>query len=151
MTPSSVRVRLKQDVKGLGRAGQLAEVNFGYARNFLISQGLAEIVVGRRTAEQLSKQRTQQAIKPADHSPVQMIADSLAGRSITITAAANSDGKLFAGIQADQIAKALETDPLFRMEPIKHTGTHQVVLDFGHDIIATVSATVKPQLIARRS
>ena len=141
MSNHTVTIRLKQAVPRLGQIGQLARVNFGYARNFLLPRGVAELVSGRRAAVQLARQRQiQPTIAPTSHhQAVQTIADALAGQTVTLSAAANADGKLFASIQADDVATALKTDPIFRMEPIKQVGEYEATLDFGHDIMATVT------------
>lgn len=144
MTQATVVVRLNKAVPGLGHAGQVAQVRFGYARNYLLPRGLAELATGRQAAAQLGTQQRMTPSSVNEHNGVKAIAAALVGQTATLTAAANEDGTLFAGIQATDIAEALRTDPVFRIEPIKHTGQHQVTLDFGHDITAVVTVTVKP-------
>ena len=149
MTQSSVLVRLKQPVPSLGSSGQVARVQFGYARNFLIPRGLAELATGRAAAGQLAHQPSS-PITVNDHDDVRTVAASLNGQTVTIDRAANADGTLFASLHAEDVATALKTDPIFRMQPIKQTGEHQITLDFGHDIVAAVSVKVRSTRPARK-
>ena len=153
MTTQTVTVRLKQQVSGLGNAGEVHRVSFGYARNFLLRNGLASII-GERSAEKvIATQQKRANAHVNEHKAVMEIAQSLDGRAVTISAPGNVDGKLFASIQADDVAAALDTDPIFRMEPLKLTGIHTVTLDFGHDIVSSVTVTLRSSSTAsgRRS
>ncbi len=144
MTSSSVLVRLTASVPGLGRTGSVAKVSFGYARNYLLPRRLAMLATGKRAMSELQRQQDHRVVVGAnDHTLVRSIATSLGGRAVMLTAAANDDGRLFGAISANDVASALETDPIFRMEPIKQVGEHAATLDFGHDITANVTVVVK--------
>lgn len=150
MTTSTVLVRLTQSVPGLGSAGSLAEVSFGYARNYLLPRQLAAVMTGKRSAQRLVAQRERRITAPLnDHADVRAVAAALDGRTVTVSAPANDEGRLFASVAADMVAGALETDPIFRMDPLKQTGEHQATLDFGHDITATVTVIVRPTPVGR--
>jgi large subunit ribosomal protein L9 len=148
MAHRTLPVRLLQSVGSLGRVGDVRTVRFGFARNYLVPLGFALPVSDRRAARALARQARQPAL-PAERGAVVTIAETLNGRSVTLIAPANADGTLFGALHAEEIAGALDTDPIFRMEPIKHTGEHVVTLDFGHDITATATVTVRPAAAER--
>ncbi len=144
MTQHLVPVRLRQAVAGLGQAGDVKLVKFGYARNFLVARGLG-VLVSDGVASTALEQQAKRTKPSSERHEIVSVASALTGRTATIIAPANADGTLFASVQADDVAAALETDPLFRMEPLKHTGEHVVILDFGHDITASITVTIRPQ------
>lgn len=59
-----MKIILKKEVKGLGRAGDVKEVSDGYAQNFLFRQGLAEVATEKNIQiikKQADKKRTEKA------------------------------------------------------------------------------------------
>lgn len=144
MASQTVTVRLTARVESLGNLGDVVTVPFGYARNFLLAKGLATVVSARTAEKARTHQRRSAKPHATERNAVVTIAAELDGRSVTLTVPANADGRLFARIQADDVAMALGADPLFRMDPLKQIGEHTVTLDFGHDILATVSVNLTP-------
>lgn len=150
MTAQTVPIRLTRSVPGLGGEGEVRRVAFGYARNFLLPRGLATIISGAQAETLIARQRMVKASVAHERQAVIEIAAALDGRSVELSAPANSDGRLFGAIQADDVAAALDTDPIFRMEPLKQAGEHQTTLDFGHDILAHVTVVVRAEAAPRR-
>ena len=143
MTTQTVNVRLKQHIPGLGNAGDVRRVKFGYARNFLVAKDLATIIGEQAASKVINQQQNRVSSQASERKAVMDIAKALDGQTATLTVPANSDGRLFASVQADDVAAALDTDPIFRMDPIKSTGTHTVTLDFGHDIVSNITVTLR--------
>ena len=90
-----MKVILKADVKGSGKAGQLVNVSDGYARNFLLPKGLAmganaQAMNDFKNKEQAAKHRQEMEIKAAKEA-----AAALAGKTVKISAKAGQGGKLF--------------------------------------------------------
>ncbi|TFG51810.1 MAG: 50S ribosomal protein L9, partial [Gemmatimonadales bacterium] len=100
-------VILREDVKDLGRAGQLVKVKPGYARNFLLPKGLAyEATEGnRRRNEAEAKART--ARQAQDREAANDLAARLAATPLTIRGKAGEGERLFGSITAQDIADAL--------------------------------------------
>ncbi len=145
MAAKSVAVRLTQSVTGLGRAGAVVNVSFAYARNFLLPRGAAQIVSAGTASRAIGKLQTRETIAVSLRQSVATIAKELADKVVTLTAPANANGKLFASVSAEAVAKALGIDAIFRLDPIKSVGRHPVKLDFGHDISATITVVVQPE------
>jgi len=103
-----MEVILKQDVRNLGFKDDVVNVKNGYARNFLIPKGFADIAteVNRKVHNETLKQRAfkQEKIK----SEAEKIAESLKDITVKIAAKAGTSGKIFGSVNTIQIAEALK-------------------------------------------
>jgi len=146
-----MQVLLRQNVKKLGIVGDLVDVKPGYARNFLLPQGLAiaptatnlKIVEAdrKRHLEELAKMRGELEAKAA----------LVKGKEITISARANAEGHLYGSIGPAQIEAALASEDIFIDSkyieldtPIKQLDKYDVQICFAPDITATIHIWVLP-------
>lgn len=146
-----MEVILREDVKSLGKAGALVRVKPGYARNYLLPQGLAyEATEGnKKRLEAESKARETRASQ--DRKEAQSMADKLSAVAITISAKAGEGDRLFGSITtqdiADELAKAGHPVDKRKIElehPIKQLGEHAVPVRLHSDVHATVRITIVP-------
>ena len=143
---------LREDVKSLGKAGELVRVKPGYARNFLLPQGLAyEATEGnkKRIAGETRARNARQASEKAD---AEATAAKLGALSLTLKGKAGEEGTLFGSVTAQDIASALERagHPVDRRRielehPIKTLGEHSVAIRLHPDVHADVRLTVVPE------
>lgn len=138
-----MKVVLLADIPGVGRKGEAKEVSDGYYRNFLVPKRLAapptDLAATRLSAE-LGAKKAQQL---AELEQLRQTAAKFNGRTVTVAAKAHGD-KLFGAVHEVDIAKELGVDKkLIKMSPIRQLGLHQVPLDFGHGIKATIAVEVK--------
>jgi large subunit ribosomal protein L9 len=151
-TSNGVKVLLCEDVKKLGWFGDIVEVNEGYARNFLLPQGLARIATDDNI-KALAKEKTARAEQRVkEHGRLAEIAKKVEGAEAVLAAKANEQGILFGSITAGNIAANLRAqgfevadDAVELTHHIKQIGTHSVTLSFTDDITATVKVTVVPE------
>ena len=148
-----MKVLLKQDVKGKGKAGQLVEVSDGYARNFLFPKKLA----AEATADNLNTMRLQEKARLAqierEKAEAAAIAEKLQGCQVKISARAGSAGKLFGSVTSKEVSDALsqqygidiEKNKLVLPEPIKSFGTYEVKCKLGYEISGIVNVVVAEQ------
>lgn len=125
-----MKVILTQDVKGTGKKGQVIEVNDGYARNFLIKKGLAE--VGTPQALYVSNQKKQaHDLKIAQEiSDAQEICKKLKDMTIQVYAkCGENNGKMFGSVTNEMIADALQ-EKGFTFDK-KKIEISQTIKDFG--------------------
>ncbi len=132
-----MKVLLVNDVKSLGKKGDVVEVKNGFGLNFLLPEGLAVLATPAaiKGKEQLMK-------KFALEESVQAEADlkakeALTDKNITLTVQA-TDGKLFGSVSKKEIREAVAglgvniTEEIIALDkPIKEVGEHSVVLTFG--------------------
>jgi large subunit ribosomal protein L9 len=141
---------LLEKVRNLGNLGDKVEVKPGYGRNYLIPQGKAVRVNAanleafeKRRAEYEAKANTQLAEAEARKA-------KLADVSVTITAHASPEGKLYGSVGPREIAEALEAvgqsvhkgEVIQGEGPIRNTGEFDVVISLHADVQTTVKVIV---------
>jgi large subunit ribosomal protein L9 len=144
-----MKVILKEDVHGLGKAGQIINVKDGYARNFLFPKGLALVADEKnmRLLEYQKKKFEEQAKKKRQDA--ESIAERLTGIQITIKSKAGEDQKLFGSITSKDIAEALQKEgfsierkQIMISEPIKRLGEYEVEVKLHSNINAKLKINV---------
>jgi len=145
-----MKVILKADVKGKGKAGDLIEVSEGYGRNFLMPRGLAELA----TADKLNVKRAQDeahARKIAqEQQAARDAAEKLKVSPVKVPAKGGSGGRLFGAITSKEIAEALNRQygvdvpkqKIVLDEPIKTFGVHRVKAKLYQDITGEILVQV---------
>jgi len=148
----SMKVLLCEDIKKLGWLGDVVEVNIGYARNYLLPQGLAKVATKdsiRAIADEKAR-RAEQRIQ--DSSRLETAAQSVEGAEAVVAAKANEQGHLFGSVTERQIASNLRdqgfevADEIVQLpEHIKEVGTHSVTLKFAENLSVNVNVVVVPE------
>lgn len=103
-----MKVILKEDVKSLGKKGELVNASDGYARNYLFPKGLAIEANTASMNEFNSKENAKKFHKAEEIKAAQKAADELNGKSIQLKAKAGANGKLFGSITAKDISAEIE-------------------------------------------
>jgi large subunit ribosomal protein L9 len=146
-----IELILTQAIPKLGQPGDLVNVRPGFARNYLVPQGMATFATAnnRRMLEK-HRQRLKE-LEEARRADLQNLAAQLAQRSLTIEANANAEGHLYGSVNADQIAESLRNEgfPIqgenVRIEgPLKELGLYSIKIQLGHDIHGEVKLWVVP-------
>ncbi|MBK8097447.1 MAG: 50S ribosomal protein L9 [Planctomycetes bacterium] len=140
---------LKQNVEHLGRIGDVVTVKIGYARNYLLPQGLA-VAVTKANMAQIERARAQAlAEEQARVASLKELAAKIGEASVTIEGRANEEGHLFGSVNAAQIAGALRAkglpieDKQIRLEqPLKEIGVFDIVVHLHQTVDATVKVWV---------
>ena len=146
-----MQVLLTHNVPHFGQPGDLVKVRPGFARNYLLPQGLATFATPHnlRIVEK-HRQRLRQ-LEEARRTDLEALGKQIAQRSITIEANANPEGHLYGSVTADQIADALKADN-FPIEaanvliegPLKELGLYTIRLSLGQDVDTEVKLWVVP-------
>ena len=145
-------VILREDVKSLGKAGELVRVKPGYARNYLLPRGLAFEATEGNKKRIAAETRARGARDQAERAEAERFAAALGAVSLTLTGKAGEEGKLFGSITAQDIAEALAAQgqqvDRRRIElehPIKTLGHHTVGVRLHADVHAEVRVSVVPE------
>ncbi|HEV2150662.1 MAG TPA: 50S ribosomal protein L9 [Longimicrobiaceae bacterium] len=128
-----MQVILRERLENLGNAGEVVEVKPGYARNYLIPQGLA-YEANASNVRQIEREKAQRDAQEAETlSGARAFAAKLEGVSLTFNARAGQEGKLFGSITSGDIVEklaemGLEVDrrQIELEEPIKALGVFTV-------------------------
>lgn len=147
----NIDVLLAEDVMHLGKQGEIVRVKPGYARNFLLPQGLATVATehNKRMVEghrlriaELLKQKVQ---------GLRTLAESISKYSVTLEANANEEGHLYGSIGALDISKALrsagfdvEADNVRLEGPLKELAMYTVRIHLHPEVETDVKVWVVP-------
>ena len=145
-----MKIVLLEDVKTLGKKGDIVEVNEGYARNFLLpkKKGVEATPANLNT---LKLQKANEEKKAAGLLAVaKEIGDKLKDSSVTISIKGGKEGKTYGSVSTKEIYQAvkeqlgLEVDKkkIVVVEPIKTFGTHNVNIKLHKDVTATLAVKV---------
>lgn len=128
-----MQVILKEDVPHLGEPGQIVNVKPGFARNYLIPQGLAALASSRNIKMMEHNLKKIQKQIDAAKAEAGEVAARLAALSITISKPAGEQDKLYGSVTTRDIAAALEAEKvtvdrkrIVIAEPIKALGVYTV-------------------------
>ena len=102
-----MKVILVKDVKGSGKAGDTLNVAEGYARNFMLKNGLAVEASAKNLNELAGKKASEQHKLDVEKAENEKIAAALEGKDVTITAKAGQGGKLFGAVKTSAVAEAI--------------------------------------------
>ncbi|MBI4640662.1 MAG: 50S ribosomal protein L9 [Candidatus Tectomicrobia bacterium] len=144
-----MKVILREDVAGIGKAGDLVEVAPGFGRNFLIPKKLAIEATekNRKVAEQERQLRLERLAKAKGEALA--LAQTLLSISCTIPRKAGENEKLFGAVTSADIAEYLQREGVeidrrkIELEtPIKTLGVHEVPVKLHPEVVANVKVSV---------
>lgn len=150
--PTTIPVILQQDLKNLGKTGEVVKVRPGYARNYLLPKQLAAAATTKNMARIEHEQRAAAAKNAKAKVAAQELATKIGATAVSLTRKAGEEGKLFGAVTAKEIEAALaekgvavDRRKIQLDEPIKAVGTFQIPVKLGFD----VTATIKLDVVAR--
>ena len=130
-----MQVILLQDVKGQGKKGELIDVNEGYARNFLIKKGYAEVATPSKINDLKQKKAAADYHRQEEVKAMHALAAELRGKQFTVRIQVGQGGKVFGSVTGANISEALaaagyEVDKrkIVLEGPIKAVGVYEVEL-----------------------
>jgi large subunit ribosomal protein L9 len=144
-----IEVILRDDIKSLGKAGELVRVKPGYARNFLLPKGLAYEATEGNKKRIVAETKARNVRLAAEKDAAVAAAATLSAITVTFTRKAGEEGKLFGSITSQDIADSLasqgQTVDKRKIElahPIKTVGDHTVAVRLHPEVHADVRVTV---------
>ena len=146
-----MKVILKADVKGSGKQGDIIEVSDGYAKNFLLKKGLAEIATAGGINEATQRRASDAYHKAENEKALRAQASELNGKEVTVSIRAGENGRVFGSVTTAQIAAALselgydvDKKKISTDEPIKTVGTFRADIRLMEGVSAKITVTVVP-------
>ncbi len=144
-----MKVILKQDVKGHGKAGELVQVSDGYARNFLLPRGLAVEADAQAMNDLRNKEAAQKHHLAVEKQEAEVAAATLSGKTVKIKARAGQGGKLFGSVTTKEVAEAIKTQfdiaidkRKITMNDVKAFGSYEAELKFTQGVTAKITVVV---------
>lgn len=146
-----MKVILLQDVKALGKKGEVVNVNDGYARNFILPKKLGVEANGKNLND-LKLQKNNEAKVAQEHlDAAKKLAEKLKAGKVVLTMKVGEGGRTFGSVSSKEIAEAvkeqmhLEIDKkkIQLKEQIKTLGTHIVSVKLHPEVTAELNVSVK--------
>ena len=146
-----MKVILFEDVKGLGKKGDVVNSKDGYARNYLFPKGLAKEAT-RGNVKVLEEQKTAKKMKKEEEvQQAQSLAEKISKLTVDMESTAGDNGKLFGSITTKDIAQALQKQHKIKIDKrkmeldnnIKDIGITEVKVKVFPNITATFKVNVK--------
>jgi large subunit ribosomal protein L9 len=144
-----MKVILKDDIRNVGKMGQIVDVADGYARNYLVPRGLA-VEANIKNLKSLEHERKiiQEKAKRIKNS-AQTLSDKISTMTLVIKAKAGDEGKLFGAVTSMDIAEVLKNEgiemdkkKIFLDEPIKRLGSYSINIKIHPDISTQLNVQV---------
>lgn len=145
-----MKVILLQDVKSLGKSGDVVTVSDGHARNYLFPRHLAQEAT-EGALKQVEQRIKTERIKAAKlKAEAEELASKLDQARITVKAKAGTEGRLYGAVTAKEIADAVKSQTglvvdkrkIDLAEPIKHLGEFEIRAKVHPEVTATLHVTV---------
>jgi large subunit ribosomal protein L9 len=131
-----MKIILRKDVPKLGDAGTVHTVADGYARNYLIPQGMAIVATPGELKVVATNQKVADRKIARQEDQLQSLADKISGQRLTFTANTGEQGRLYGSITAadvaEELSKAIGTEidrrKVVLEDPIRSIGEHNVTV-----------------------
>lgn len=147
-----MKVILIEDVPKLGQAGQIEEVADGYARNYLLPQGMAKRATPGVLKDFKHRQEVQARKRDRMAKRAQRVAERMKGLTLSFDAKAGRSGRLYGSITKADIAEALKeetgegigTHDITLPESIRELGKHVAFVRLMEDMEPQIEILVRP-------
>ncbi|MEM1296016.1 MAG: 50S ribosomal protein L9 [Verrucomicrobiota bacterium] len=146
-----IQLLLIHNVEHLGKQGEIVEVKPGYARNYLLPQGMATIATDHHKRMVEKHREKLRALELEKLKSYRELADELGKQSITIEANANDEGHLYGSVGAHEIVAALKeagftlANDQIRLEgPLRELGLYTVRVHLHSEVEASLKVWVVP-------
>ena len=147
-----MKVILLQDVKSVGKKGDVIEASDGYARNFLFPRKLAQQASDSNMHILNTKKENERKHKLAELEAAQKLAGELKGKEITIKAKAGDSGKLFGAITSKDVAQLIKEQYKIEidkkkivMDTIKLVGGYDIDVKLYPEVSTRMKVIIVPQ------
>ena len=148
-----MKVILLQDVKSLGKKGEIVNVNDGYARNFILPKKLGVEATGKNLNDLKLQKNNEKKVAQENLDAAKKLAAELAAGKVELAIKVGEGGRAFGSVSSKEIAAAvkeqmnLEVDKkkIQLKEAIKSLGTHIVSVKLHPEVTAELKVVVKEE------
>jgi large subunit ribosomal protein L9 len=145
-----MEVVLLEDVKSLGKKGQIVKVSDGYARNFVLPKKLGVEATPKNLNDLKLQKANAEKVAAEQLAAAKALAEKIGEMSVTLKMKAGEGGKAFGSVSGKEIAAAakeqlgleLDKKKLVLPEPLRTFGTHEVPVKLHKDVTAKLAVKV---------
>lgn len=146
-----MKVILFEDVKSLGKKGEVVNVSDGYARNFIFKKNLGLEATPKALNDLKLQKQNDEKIAAENLEKAKILAGEISGKSVTLSIKAGSDGRAFGSVSTKEISAAakeqlgydLDKKKMHLAEPIKNVGSFTVPVKLHPKVTAELKVIVK--------
>lgn len=146
-----MKVILLEDVKSLGKKGEVVNVSDGYARNFIFKKNLGLEATPKALNDLKLKKKNDEKIAAENLEKAKALAEEISSKSVTLSIKAGSDGRAFGSVSTKEISVAakeqlgydLDKKKMQLSEPIKSVGSFTVPVKLHPKVTAELKVIVK--------
>ena len=146
-----MKVILLEDVKSLGKKGEIVNVNDGYARNFILPKKLGLEATSKNLNDLKLQKQNDEKVAQEKLDAAKALAEEIKEKSITVKIQAGVEGKVFGSISSKEIAKEakkqlnmdIDKKKIVIPDAIKSLGTYNVNIKLHKDVTATLTVKVE--------
>lgn len=132
-----MKVILQKDVKGSGKKGDIVNVSDGYAKNFLLKNGLAVVADSKNSLINASQKQADEYHKEQERLKAVELGKKIEGKTIVLTVKCGENGKLFGAVTSKEISE------YFKQNLNLDIDKHKIVLDGAIKTVGEQKVTVK--------
>ena len=146
-----MEVILLEDVKSLGKKGEIVTVNEGYARNFLIKKKLGVEAIAKNKNDLKLQKQHQEKIAQEKLDAAKAFAEELKEKSVTVSIKTGSGGRSFGSVSTKELAAAakeqlgydLDKKKMVLPEPIKSPGIFDMPIKLHPKVTGSLKVIVQ--------
>ena len=146
-----MKVILLQDVKSLGKKGDIVSVNDGYARNFILPKKMGVEATGKNLNDLKLQKNNEKKVAQENLDAAKKLAAELAEGQVELSIKVGEGGRAFGSVSGKEIAEAVSDQMKLAVdkkkiqlkEPIKSLGTHIVKVKLHPEVTAELKVVVK--------
>ena len=148
-----MKVILLQDVKSLGKKGEIVNVNDGYARNFILPKKLGAEATGKNLNDLKLQKQNEEKMAQENLEAARKLAAHLAEGEVELSIKVGEGGRTFGSVSSKEIAAAVKDQMSLDVdkkkiqlkEAIKSLGTHIVSVKLHPEVTAELKVVVKEE------
>lgn len=145
-----MEVILLEDVKALGKKGQIVKVNDGYARNFILKKNLGIEANGQNLNDLKLQKANEAKLAQEKLDEAKRLADEIAEKYVTLSIKSGEGGRTFGSVSTKEISEAVKKQLGYDLdkkkmqldEPIRTLGTHIIRLKLHKDVVGKLEVRV---------
>ena len=145
-----MQIYLLKDLKGHGKAGEIVNLNDGYAKNFVIKNNIGKPVDNAVRSDMKAKADSQAFKNQTEIAAIKAQIETLSHTPVTLYSKVGANQKLFGSITPTEIAAALaekgitlDKRLIVIPEPIKTVGTYKINVKYNHQLTGTITVQVE--------
>ena len=148
-----MKVILLQDVKSLGKKGEIVTVSDGYARNALLPKKLGVEANAKNMNDLKLQKANQEKVAQENLDEAKAFAADLENMEVVLSMKAGEGGRVFGSVSSKEIAQAfkdqcnveIDKKKIVLSDPIKTFGVHEVKVKLHPKVTGTLKVKVKEQ------